>query len=77
MRRRRFIELAGAVSAGAFVTGAGQAASVGGRSAAHASGAKPLLAKDVAAYLRSLVEVTEPSVDRIVVGDPKTEVAHR
>jgi putative NIF3 family GTP cyclohydrolase 1 type 2 len=36
----------------------------------------PLRAKDVAAYLRSLEEVAEPSVDRIVVGDPETEIAH-
>jgi putative NIF3 family GTP cyclohydrolase 1 type 2 len=35
-----------------------------------------LKAKDVNAHLRSLVPVTEPSVDRIVVGDPETEVSH-
>ena len=76
MRRRRFIELAGAASAGAFITGAGRATSAGGRFAAPSRSVKPLLAKDVAAYLRSLAEVAEPSVDRIVIGDPETEVVN-
>jgi putative NIF3 family GTP cyclohydrolase 1 type 2 len=35
---------------------------------------KVLKAKDVAAYLRSIVSVAEPSVDRIVIGDPETDV---
>jgi len=65
MQRRRFIELAGLVSAGALLS-----ADAGAKPAA------PLRAKDVAAYLRSLEEVAEPSVDRIVVGDPETEIAH-
>lgn len=33
-----------------------------------------LIAQDVQDYLRSLIEVDEPSVDRIIIGDPKTEV---
>jgi len=73
MRRRRFIELAGAASAGALLAGTG-AASLTGTPAAARVTAKPLLAKDVAAYLRSLAEVEEPSVDRIVIGGPGTEV---
>ncbi len=76
MRRRRFIELAGAVSAGAFIPRAGKALAAGSPGVAHPADAKTLLAKDVAAYLRSLAEVTEPSVDRIVIGDPESEVAH-
>jgi hypothetical protein len=76
MRRRRFIELAGAASAGAFITGAGTAPLADPRATPRSNGARSLLAKDVAAYLRSLAEVTEPSVDRIVLGDPGTEVAH-
>jgi putative NIF3 family GTP cyclohydrolase 1 type 2 len=75
MKRREFIELAGAASAGAIVTGAGPASSSGAGRPSFKAGAKPLLAKDVAAYLRSLAEVVEPSVDRIVIGDPETEVA--
>jgi len=71
MRRRRFIELAGAASAGAILSGGATAVSGAGPAEA-----KPLLAKDVAADLRSLEEVAEPSVDRIVIGDPETEVAN-
>jgi len=73
MKRRTFIGLAGAASAGAFMTGTGAASSARTLADPRAT-AKPLLAKDVAAYLRSLAEVDEPSVDRIVVGDPETEV---
>jgi putative NIF3 family GTP cyclohydrolase 1 type 2 len=73
MRRRRFIELAGAASAGAFLAGTGTA-SPEGAPAGLRQAAKPLLAKDVAAYLRSLAEAEEPSVDRIVIGDPGTGV---
>ena len=32
-------------------------------------------AKDLNAYLRSLVEVNEPSVDKIIVGDPETVIS--
>jgi NIF3 (NGG1p interacting factor 3) len=76
MRRRRFIELAGAASAGAlFPHGRRPDPGLGIRTAGGA-GAKALLAKDVAAHLRGLEAVAEPSVDRIVIGDPETEVAH-
>jgi hypothetical protein len=35
---------------------------------------KKLRAKDVNAYLRSLEKVTEPSVDKVIIGDPETVV---
>lgn len=71
MRRRRFIELAGTASAGVlFGRPSGAEAPV-----EPVPPAKPLLASDVAKSLRSLAEVAEPSVDRIVIGDPATEVA--
>jgi putative NIF3 family GTP cyclohydrolase 1 type 2 len=75
MKRRRFVQLAGALSAGALTAGTGRAALGGGRALPGETAPEPLLAKDVAAYLRSFVEVAEPSVDRIVVGDPSTEVS--
>jgi putative NIF3 family GTP cyclohydrolase 1 type 2 len=72
MDRRRFIELAGLASAGAFMPATGAVASPG---PARTSSAADLKAKDVAAHLRSIVAVDEPSTDRIIVGDPETEVA--
>lgn len=33
---------------------------------------KSMKAKDLQIYLRSLIEVDEPSVDQIIVGDPET-----
>ncbi len=87
MRRRRFIELTGTASAGAIFGPAAFATGRKGRPsretspfdaavlpAGPESPAAPLLASDVAKSLRSLAEVAEPSVDRIVVGDPGTEV---
>lgn len=70
MKRREFIELAGAVIAGAHAPGLS-----GASPAAPDAQAKPLTAKDVASDLRSLADVAEPSVDRIVIGDPATEVS--
>jgi len=64
MRRRTFIGLAGALTAGPVLAGP-----------RGSSAAEPLLAKDVAARLRSIVPVDEPSVDRIVIGDPETAVS--
>ena len=72
MRRRRFIEMAGTASAGAILAGTGASAALGG--APRPAGGPPLLAKDVAADLKSLADVAEPSVDRIVIGDPAIEV---
>ncbi len=64
MNRRTFVRVAGAGS----LSMAGAAANAGTK----AQG--PLKAKQVNAYLRSLIAVDEPSVDRIVIGDPETEV---
>lgn len=87
MDRRRFIGLAGAASAGALFGPAARAPRMGARALpdgaslepspvpAPGAAAPPLLAKDVAARLRSIAAVDEPSVDRIIVGDPATEVA--
>ena len=76
MKRRTFIGLAGAASAGAILSGAGPASLAGDGQVPSSAAAKPIAARDVAAYLRTLEEVAEPSVDRIVVGDPATEVAN-
>ena len=62
MKRREFIEMAGAGAAGAVLARAG-------------AEPRPFLVKDVAAHLRSIVPVDEPSVDRLVVGDPAAPVA--
>jgi hypothetical protein len=75
MRRRHFIGLAGAASAGAILAGANPPGLTGAGRRAPAGAAPPLLARDVAAFLRTLAAVEEPSVDRIVIGDPSTEVA--
>jgi Duf34/NIF3 (NGG1p interacting factor 3) len=73
MRRRRFIEMAGAATAGALFAGTGASAALDG--APRQAGGPPLLAKDVADFLRTLADVAEPSVDRIVIGDHQAEVA--
>jgi putative NIF3 family GTP cyclohydrolase 1 type 2 len=76
MKRRSFLEMAGAASAAAIVPGSTAGPLLGSSREGAAPQPARLRAKDVAAYLRSLEEVAEPSVDRIVVGDPETEVAH-
>jgi putative NIF3 family GTP cyclohydrolase 1 type 2 len=76
MERRRFIQLAGMVSAGAVVPAAAIGSLVRPPGPAAETGAATLRAKDVVAHLRSLVAVTEPSVDRIIIGDPETGVAN-
>ncbi len=63
MDRRNFLELSSVAALGAMTSG----------SAAWAQ-SEPMKAKDLNAYLRSLCEVTEPSVDRIVIGDPETVI---
>ena len=35
---------------------------------------KKMTAEDINAYLRSLTEVNEPSVDRIIIGNPETKI---
>lgn len=74
MERRRFIRLVGLGSAGTLF--AGPVADRLGRTDKEARTPAALKAKDVNAHLRSLVPVDEPSVDRIVIGDPETDVAH-
>jgi len=74
MKRREFIEMTGAAAAGALVAGPGGLPAAGAAPVATGSQAKPLTARDVAAFLRSLADVAEPSVDRIVLGDPAAEV---
>ncbi|MCX6567960.1 MAG: Nif3-like dinuclear metal center hexameric protein [Candidatus Aminicenantes bacterium] len=76
MERRRFIHLAGVASAGALFPNAGTGPSLRPLDGPSSAEGRILRAKDVAARLRSLVSVTEPSVDRIVIGDPETEVAN-
>jgi putative NIF3 family GTP cyclohydrolase 1 type 2 len=76
MKRRSFLEMAGAASAAAIVPGSTAGPLLGSSHEGAAPQPARLRAKDVAAYLRSLEEVAEPSVDRIVVGDPETEIAH-
>lgn len=76
MERRRFIHLAGVASAGALVSKAGANPLTRPLDPARSAGAETLRAKDVASRLRSIVNVAEPSVDRIVIGDPETEVAN-
>jgi putative NIF3 family GTP cyclohydrolase 1 type 2 len=68
MERRRFLETFGL--AAALPLSNPRAAS---RPEAT-NGGTPMKAKDLNAYLRSLVAVDEPSVDRIVFGDPDTLV---
>ena len=65
MERREFIRMTGAGSAGVLMTSAGFTTKK------RISG---LTVKDINHYLRSLIEVREPSVDRIVIGNPDMEV---
>jgi hypothetical protein len=65
MERRRFIHLAGMAAATPLMWPRGKGWSQGGAT---------FTARDVAAFLRSMTEVAEPSVDRIVIGDPETVV---
>lgn len=76
MERRRFIHLAGLASAGALVSKEGAKPLPQQVDLAHTAGGETLKARDVAARLRSLADVTAPSVDRIVIGDPETDVAN-
>ncbi len=73
MKRRTFIKsssLAAAVTAVAVTANADS--SITGT--AGTSGKNILTAAAVNSYLRSLCEVKEPSVDRVIIGDPETRV---
>lgn len=66
MQRRDFIRLTGLVATGTMVA----------TSKAYALGQETkVTAADINKHLRSLLKVSEPSVDKVVVGDPSTEVA--
>ena len=67
MKRRTFLKTSGLTAAAATIHNvtAGPAGT-GGQAA--------LKAADVNKYLRSLCEVKEPSVDRVIIGDPETPV---
>ncbi len=71
MNRRNFVSNAGmgaiyATLPGSKLFGAGMESGLKAK--------KNLAASDVNHYLRSLCEVSEPSVDRIIIGDPDTRV---
>ena len=65
MERRDFIRMTGLGAAGmALASG----------KLVRASGKPGLKAIDIQHYLRTIIEVKEPSVDRIIIGDPETPV---
>lgn len=71
MKRRKFINATGLVLAGSSLP----LSHIVARD--NSINKKPegiLTAKKVNDYLRSLIDVKEPSVDRIIIGDPDTEV---
>lgn len=70
MNRRTFLEAAGYGSLGLALSNPLQLQA----DPRPGGGDRPLKAKDVNAYLRSLCEVPEPSCDRVIVGDPETVV---
>ena len=67
MQRRTFIKVSGLAAAGKTLTGA--AMGTGSQ-----TGDETITPADVNNYLRSLCEVKEPSVDRVIIGDPETPV---
>lgn len=69
MERRKFVSTA---SLGAL--GATMAVNNVLANKSSLNGMKKLTAEDVNQYLRSLIDVEEPSVDKIIIGDPGTQV---
>lgn len=65
MERRDFIRLTGMGAAGIAISSAGMVS---------ASEKSELKAIDIQNYLRSVIDVKEPSVDRVIIGDPGTRV---
>ncbi|MBN1224183.1 MAG: Nif3-like dinuclear metal center hexameric protein [Candidatus Aminicenantes bacterium] len=65
MNRRKFIQVSGSFALGSAVYT---------RKGISRNRSVPLKALDVNKYLRSLCPVSEPTVDRIVIGDPETVV---
>ena len=64
MRRRKFMRM----------TGLGTAATMLSASQISYCNMNNTTAEDLNSYLRSIIEVDEPSVDRIVIGDPGTKI---
>lgn len=65
MERRKFIRM----------TGLGTTATILSASVISRCNMTDMTAEDLNDYLRSIIEVDEPSVDRIVIGDPKTKIS--
>ena len=71
MNRRRFIGFSGAGVVGSvFSARINNGVSI----SLQPQGDQTLKAKDILRFLRSLCEVSEPSVDRIIIGDPETKI---
>ncbi len=70
MKRRTFIKTTSLATAGTALTGPNIAETHPG-----SSDGKKLTAADVNSYLRSLCRVKEPSVDRVIIGNPQEEVS--
>ena len=66
MKRRDFINVVAPITLGV-------SAFPGALFAKNSSGV--VTAEDLNRYLRSLVEVNEPSVDKVIVGDPDTKIS--
>jgi putative NIF3 family GTP cyclohydrolase 1 type 2 len=69
MKRRKFLSTAGLGSLGAGITLNNVLANK-----SSFGGTKNLTAFDINKYLRSLIDVEEPSVDKIIIGNPGTLV---
>ena len=65
MKRKEFIGLAAPAAIGLSVF----------PDTLFAKGPGVVNARDLNAYLRSLIEVNEPSVDKVIVGDPDTKIS--
>jgi len=66
MNRRKFVRMTGLGTAGSLLYTSG---------ISNCKMDKNMTAEDLNTYLRSIVEVDEPSVDRFVIGDPKTKIS--
>ena len=69
MKRRKFVNTVGLGALGTGITLNNLLANN-----SNLNGMKKLTAEDVNKYLRSLIDVEEPSVDKIIIGDPETPV---
>ena len=69
MKRRKFVNTVGLGALGTGITLNNLLANN-----STLNGMKKLTAEDVNKYLRSLIDVEEPSVDKIIIGDPETPV---